>query len=285
VLLKPGDHCIVTYPGYQSLYQIAEAVGAEVTKWWVQPVTQNGVHNWDIDLDALRAMIKPNTRLIVVNFPHNPTGALPDPAQWRALVDIAREQGCYLFSDEVYRLLEYHEEDRLPAAVDLYDKALSLGVLSKPFALAGLRIGWLALQDEALMAEMASYKDYTTICNSAPAEILGLIALRNRQTVLDRSLRLIRKNLVLAEAFMHRQEKLFEWVAPRAGSVAFPKWKGQGSSDQFCQTLVNNTGVLLLPSSVYGYPEQRFRMGLGRENFPQAIERLEAFLKNSPEEI
>ena len=274
VLLRPGDHAIVTWPGYQSLYEVARATGANVTLWQLQPV--DGA--WRVDLDGLRAAIQPNTKLIVVNFPHNPTGALPSLADWQAIVGIARDAGCYLFSDEVYRLLEYAPEDRLPAAVDCYDKAISLGVVSKPFALAGLRIGWAVTRDRDLLRQLAAYKDYTTICNSAPAEILALIALRAKEQVLARSLGLIRSNLALVDAFMTEHHEQFDWLRPRAGSIAFPRLKTGEAIERFTSRLVESAGVLLLPGSVYGYPDNHFRLGLGRANLPQALDQLADFM-------
>ena len=141
-LLTPADHAIVTWPAYQSLYEVARGTGASVD---LLPLDEG--HGWELDLDALRQQMRPETRLIVVNFPHNPTGALVDRECFDALVALARDAGCWLFSDEVYRGLEYDQALRLPAAVDLYERAISLGVMSKTFALAGLRIGWIATRD------------------------------------------------------------------------------------------------------------------------------------------
>ncbi len=282
VLLRAGDHAVVTFPGYQSLYQVAEAIGAEVSKWQLQPrIFAHSQITWEIDPQELRRLIRPNTRLIVVNFPHNPTGSLPDRDTWNEIIAIARQAGCYLFSDEVYRLLEYDEADRLPAAVDEYERALSLGVMSKPFGLAGLRVGWLALQDKELFNALASYKDYTTICNSAPGEILALVALRSKEQVLARSLGIIRANLQLVEAFMARHADLFAWAPPKAGTVAFPKWRGRGSIGDLCQRLVEANGVLLLPADVYAVPGNFFRLGLGRVNLSEALAQLESFLSEN----
>ena len=279
VLLKPGDHVIVTFPGYQSLYQVAEAVGAEVSRWAVRLASgPDGKPEWKADVNELKRLIKPNTRLIVTNFPHNPTGALPSSEDWQAIVQTAREAGCRLFSDEVYRWLEFNPADRLRAAVEMDEGAISLGVMSKPFGLAGLRIGWLALADLDLRDQLASYKDYTTICNSAPGEILALIALRAKEQVLARSLNLIRQNLKEVEAFMQIHSSAFQWIAPRAGSIAFPQWLGDEPVSRFCEELVQSQGVLLLPSDVYDYSAKHVRLGLGRENLPEALKRLSQFL-------
>jgi aspartate/methionine/tyrosine aminotransferase len=278
VLLRERDHMIVTFPGYQSSYQIAESIGTQVSRWMLRPVRgADGRVQWVADPDELRRLVRPNTRLILVNFPHNPTGALPSQAEWQAVVQVAREANCYLFSDEVYRMMEYETADRLSAAADQYDQAISLGVMSKPFGLAGLRIGWLALRDPHLRAQIASYKDYTTICNSAPAEILSIIALRAKEEVLRRSLALIQANRALVENTFSELADLFEWIPPQAGSIAFPRWLGKEPVEEFTNALVQAEGVLLLPGTVYNYPENHFRLGLGRENVPEALERLKRF--------
>lgn len=159
VALRPGDHAVVLWPAYQSLHAVARAAGADVT---LLPLT--AADGWALDLAALRRALRPATRLIVVNFPHNPTGALPDRGDFEALVALADEAGATLLSDEVYRLLEYDPAMRLPAAADRSPRAVSLGVMSKAFGLAGLRIGWLASHDADLLRRCAAFKDYTTIC-------------------------------------------------------------------------------------------------------------------------
>ena len=190
VLLGPGDHAIVTWPGYQSLYEIARATGADVTLHELREAA-----DWRLDLDLLRSQVTPATKLIVVNAPHNPTGMLPDRATFDGLVAIAEDAGAHLLMDEVYRFLEFDEADRLPAGAEVLDRGVSLGVMSKSFAMAGLRIGWLATRDRSLLGRCAAFKDYTTICASAPSEILALIGLRAREAVLDRSRGIVAANL------------------------------------------------------------------------------------------
>jgi aspartate/methionine/tyrosine aminotransferase len=272
VLLGPGDHAVVTWPGYQSLYEVARATGAEVT---LLPLREED--GWELDLDAVRRALKPSTRLLVVNFPHNPTGALPGPGTFEALCALAEERGVYLLSDEVYRLLEHAPARTLPAAAELTSRGVSLGVMSKAFGLAGLRVGWLACRDAELLRRCAAYKDYTTICNSAPSEVLALIALRAREQVLARSRSIIEDNLKLVDAFFERHADMFRWVRPRAGSVAFPRLLRDMPVAEFCQALVEREGVLLLPGEVYDFPGNHFRMGLGRTQLPEALARLERF--------
>jgi aspartate/methionine/tyrosine aminotransferase len=151
VLLGPGDHAVVTWPGYQSLHEVARATGAEVTLLRLR--AEDG---WRLDLAEVERALRPDTRLLVVNFPHNPTGALPDADTWRGLFALAEARGVYVLSDEVYRLMEYDARDTLPAAVELSGRGVSLGVMSKTFGLAGLRVGWLACQDAGILARCAA---------------------------------------------------------------------------------------------------------------------------------
>ncbi|HEY4190164.1 MAG TPA: aminotransferase class I/II-fold pyridoxal phosphate-dependent enzyme, partial [Candidatus Limnocylindrales bacterium] len=161
--LEAGDHAIVVWPAYQSLHEVARAAGADVTLHEL-----HAADGWAIDVDLLRRQVTPRTRLIVVNAPHNPTGYLPDVETYRAVADIAAEAGATFLSDEVYRFLELDAACRLPAGADVGRHGVSIGVMSKSFALAGLRIGWLASHDARLLDATARFKDYTTICASAP---------------------------------------------------------------------------------------------------------------------
>ncbi len=278
VLLGPGDHAVVTWPGYQSLYEVARATGADVTLLRLRE--EDG---WKVDLAEVERALRPETKALVVNFPHNPTGALPDADTWRGLFALAEARGVYVLSDEVYRLLEYDPRDTLPSAAELSPKGVSVGVMSKAFGLAGLRVGWLATRDAGLLARCAAFKDYTSLCNAAPSEVLALIALRARERVLARSQALLADNLTRLDDFFARRSELFSWVRPRAGSVAFPKWKGPGGVETFCQSLVEREGVLLLPGGVYDFPGEHFRLGFGRTNLPEALARLERFCDTLPQ--
>jgi aspartate/methionine/tyrosine aminotransferase len=273
VLLGPGDHAIVTWPGYQSLYEIGGATGADVTLHELREES-----SWALDLDLLRRQVTPATRLIVVNAPHNPTGMLPDRSTFDGLVAIAEEAGAFLLLDEVYRFLEFDEDDRLPAAADASERGVSLGVMSKSFAMAGLRIGWLATRDRGLLERCASFKDYTTICASAPSEILAVIGLRAREQVLDRSRGIVAANMERLDTFFDEWADRFTWVRPRAGSIGFPRLTVPGVGiDDWAAGLVESEGVLLLPGSQFGFGGNHFRLGFGRTDLPGALERLEGY--------
>jgi aspartate/methionine/tyrosine aminotransferase len=272
VLLGPGDHAIVVRPAYQSLAEVARAAGAEVARLELR--AQDG---WRLDVSEVRAAIRPNTRLILVNEPHNPTGSLSDRATFDRLVELAAESGARLIVDEVYRFLEFDPADRLPAGADALATGVSIGVMSKSFAMAGLRIGWVATRDRALLERLAAFKDYTTICSSAPSEVLALIALRARDRVLARNRAIIDANLPLLDAFFARTGGTFEWVRPRGGSIGFPRLAAEMPIDRFAEDLVRETGVLILPGTVFEDTGNRFRIGFGRTNLPTALERLETY--------
>jgi aspartate/methionine/tyrosine aminotransferase len=277
VLLSAGDHVIVTFPGYQSLYEVARSLGCEITRWPLEP----RAGRWRLDLDFLADNIRPETRLLVVNFPHNPTGYLPSRSELDRVLEIARSHGVYVFSDEMYRLLEYDEAARLPSLVDMYERGLSLSGLSKTFALPGLRIGWLATHDRELLARCLAFHDYTTICNSAPAEILGIIALRAKEIIARRSRDIIMANLVLAGRFCAEHGDLFTWLAPQAGSVAFPALRADVPVGAFCRDVLDKRSVMILPGDVFDYGGNHFRMGLGRVNFREALEQVAEYLRES----
>ncbi len=300
-MLQPGDHVIVHWPCYQSLTDVARSLGCEVSLW-----RAHAGAGWALDLDELAAAIRPNTRAVVLNTPHNPTGYLMAPDDYAALHRLAQAHGLLLFSDEVYRELEHRPADRLPAACDLGDHAVSLGVLSKSYGLAGLRIGWVATHNQDVLQRMARLKDYTTICNSAPSEFLAELALRRRQTLLARNLAIIAANLDALDAFFARYASRFAWQRPHAGSVAFPRLRtgtGTGDAEAYCTELVQQTGVMLVPGTVFGDTGfgdadlddtslddtslgdtslgdigSHFRLGFGRKNLPAALARWDARL-------
>ncbi len=273
-LLGKGDHIICAFPGYQSLYQVAESIGCEVTKWKVQ---QKG-DKWVWDLNSLKDAIKNNTKAIIINFPHNPTGSLITKDEFKDIIDLCRKNGLYLFSDEMYWYLENNPQDRLPAACDIYEKAISLFGMSKTFALPGLRIGWIATHDQKLLQKIGAMKDYTTICSSAPSEMLSIIGLRAKDTIISRNLEIIKLNIKAYIDFFDAHKDMFTWIPPQAGSTAFPQINS-GNAEQFCHEAVTKAGIMILPSTVYDYGNSHFRVGLGRKNIPEILSVFGDFLK------
>jgi len=267
-LVEPGGHVVVVTPAYQSLYDVARSAGCEVTRL---DLCQAG-EEWRLDLDRLRPAVKEQTRLLVVNFPHNPTGYLPSREEFNQVVEIARAHGLYLLGDEMYRFLEHNPADRLPAVCDVYEKGISLSGLSKSFGLPGLRIGWLAARDRALLDRCQALKDYTTICNSAPSELLAMIALQARAAILARNRQIVSNNLRVAEDFFALRRDLFKWMRPRGGSVAFPVWTGPVPVEEFCRTMLEKREVLIVPGSLFDFPGNHFRIGLGRRNLAETLD-------------
>ena len=277
VLLTDRDHAVVITPNYQA----AETIPGSICE--VTGVALRAEQNWALDLDAVRAALRPNTRLISINFPHNPTGKVIDHETYDELISIARERGIYIFSDEVYRLLERTDEVRLPQVADVYERGLSLNVMSKSYGLPGLRIGWIAAQDREVLSRMERAKHYLSICNSGPSEYLAEIALDCADKILARNRKLIADNLALFETFFAEYTALFDWQQPDGGCIAFPRYNGEEGVESFCQTLVEEAGVLLLPASVYrsaltDTPADRFRIGYGRANTPQCLLKLREFI-------
>jgi len=272
-LLKPEDHVICTFPGYQSLYEVARSIGCQVTRW--EPDEERG---WRFDVEELKKRIRPNTRLVVVNFPHNPTGCVPPLEDFLAIVELVQDREVHLLSDEMYRLLEIDDGPTLPAACDLYDRAVSLSGMSKAYGLPGLRIGWLASQDADILRRVAQLKDYTTICNSAPSEILAIAALRSRLAILEEQRARVSRNVRVLDGFFSKYQALFRWNRPVGGSVSFPRVLAVDDTSTFCEELIQATGILLVPSSQFQYGQHHVRMGFGRENLPQVIERFGDYL-------
>ncbi len=265
-LLSPGDHVVCTCPAYQSLHAVAESIGCEVSLW--EPDETDG---WHFDTGRLAETLRGNTRLVVVNFPHNPTGYQPSADQFRDIIDLVKEKGIYLFSDEMYRFLELVPDTTLPSACDLYEKAITLSGLSKSFGLPGLRIGWIATRHRAVFDRMSHLKDYTTICSSAPGEILAIMALRNSSEIIGHHLARLRKNVGLLDTFFEEHQNLFAWHRPAGGSICFPRLKIRETSYAFCEEVVETTGIMVVPSRMFQYGEHHIRIGFGRDNFGQVL--------------
>jgi len=274
-LLDPGDHIVCISPAYQSLYEIARSIGCSVTPW--EKEIRDG--KWYFDTNKLEQAITEKTKMIIVNFPHNPTGWLPSPAEQEKIVSIASERGIYLFSDEMYRGLETGNREMLPGACDLYRNAISLSGLSKTYGLPGLRTGWLVCENPDIRKSLASFKDYTTICHSAPSEILSIMALENASRLASRSLEIVEKNLVNARNFFDSYKDLFTWIEPGGGSIAYPSLDLDVDVFDFCEGAVKEKNVMVVPSRVLGDDSRHFRIGLGRKNFPEALAAFEEYVK------
>ena len=271
-LLSPGEHAVVEVPSYGSAVNLARSTGAEVTLW--QRRHEDG---WAYDLDALERLLRADTRFIYVNSPHNPTGSQMTRAEQARIVELAAERGAVLFSDEVYRGLEHDPGARLPAACDLYERAISLNTVSKSFGLPGLRIGWTVCRDAELLERLREMKLYTTICSSAPSELLVALAVRHSEQLIGESRARVLGNFPLLEEFVSRHGELLDWVLPTAGPIGFPRVLDGRDVREWCERTAAEAGVLLLPGYVYDEPDH-VRLGYGRAGLPEALERLEGSL-------
>lgn len=270
-ILAKGDHAVVVTPAYQALYDVARGIGATVTE-----VRLDESRGWELDADVVIEALRPDTRAVVVNAPHSPTGSLPTVETMQRISDAADAIGAYLVIDEVYRYLEFDTDTRLPSAVEFGDHGVTIGVMSKSFGLAGLRIGWLATHDKGLLAKASHLKDYTTICNSVPAEVLAVAGLRAKDALLSRAMGMIQPNLALLQKAIEERDYL-RWVPPVAGSVGFVELLADEPIDVFADDLAKEAGVLILPGSVFDVDTHHFRVGLGRNDVADSLERFCAF--------
>jgi aspartate/methionine/tyrosine aminotransferase len=273
-LLRPGDHTICTFPGYQSLYEVARSIGCDVSTW--EPHEEKG---WHFDVEELEEKIRANTKLIVVNFPHNPTGYVPPRKDFEAIVHLAQKHQVYLFSDEMYRLPEIEEGATLPSACEMYERAFALSGLSKLFGLPGLRMGWLASPESKALKRVNELKDYTTICCSAPSEILAIMALRGKSVIIREQSARVNRNVKELERFFVEYGDCFRWNRPKGGSVCFPRMTVVEDTSVFCEELAEATGILVAPSRRFQFGNRHVRIGFGREDLPQVIERFAAYLE------
>ena len=271
-LLNPGDHVIVLSPVYESLLNLAREITGNVSLWPFH--MENG--QWMLDEDELYNLATPQTKALIVNFPHNPTGYLPTEEMFKRILDWAAGRGIIVFSDEMYRGLELAPRTTLPSAVEINPNALVLSGLSKTYGLPGLRAGWLIVKDTVLRESILNWKMYTTICAARPNEVLAGIALQCRETLAQRSRDIIRENIAGSRDFFHNWEHLFNWIPPQAGSVAFVGLH-QPSASVFCDKLAQD-GFLLLPSAYMNFDDRHIRFGLGRKSFLPNLQELHYYL-------
>jgi aspartate/methionine/tyrosine aminotransferase len=277
VLLGAEDHAICIVPNYQAAETLPLGI-CETTGLALDWTT-----GWSLDLGALEAAIRSNTKLISINFPNNPTGKIIDRETYGALIEICRRHGLWLFSDEVYRLLERDPGLRLPQAVDAYERGISLNVMSKAYGLPGLRVGWIGCRDAELLAKLERYKHYLSICNASPSERLTVMALSVRDEILDRNRRLVTENLHKLQALFDEYPHIFDWYRPDGGCVGYVRYKGEGGVVSFAQRILDEEGVLVLPASIYASdltetPADHFRIGFGRANFDAGLAAMRSWL-------
>ncbi|MDA5558263.1 aminotransferase [Shimia sp. MMG029] len=241
-LVARGDHVISVIPTYQQHYSIPESIGADIELLHLRPE-----QDFLPDLAALRAMVRPDTKLIAINNPNNPTGALMGQAMLEEIVEIARSVDAWLLCDEVYRGTDQEGDGMTAAVADLYEKGISTAGMSKAYSLAGLRVGWISGPKE-MLHDVMIHRDYNTISVGQIDELLAAMALENRDKILARAQEITRKNLQIVEEWIEEQP-LISWVKPKSGTTALLKYDLPMTSRDLCVTLLKEEGVMLTPGS------------------------------------
>jgi aspartate/methionine/tyrosine aminotransferase len=243
-LVQSGDHVVAVHPTYQQIYEVPKSFGATVDLLKLRPE-----NNFLPDLDELRSLVRSNTKLICINNPNNPSGAVMERDTLEQIVEIARSCGAYVLCDEVYRNLLQEDDADVPSIADLYEKGISTSSVSKALSLAGLRLGWIAAPQEVI-AECMKHRDYTTISCGMLDDILAVHALKNYDNILKRNRKIVRDNLAILDEWM-KNEPSFSYVKPRAGTTALLKYDLPVPSVTFCTGLLANTGAFLTPGSCF----------------------------------
>jgi aspartate/methionine/tyrosine aminotransferase len=256
---------------------VAKNQGAELSFWKAQETDKGYI----FDVADLKRLVTPDTKMIVINFPHNPTGYTLSQTEFSKVLEIAWKNDCILFSDEMYRFLELSEKYRLPAVCEVYEKGISLCGLSKTFSMPGARSGWLITQNREMMTSFKTYKDYTTICGSAPDEILSLMALRQRKRIIEDNLRTIRKNIKALEALIGRYPDVFSWEPIKAGSIGLVKVNRGMDVNKMAAQLISDKNLMILTADAYHYEANCFRVGFGRKDFKEVLKELEDWVKKN----
>jgi aspartate/methionine/tyrosine aminotransferase len=272
VLLNPGDHVIAPYPAYQQLYSVPRAIGCDVDLWQVRSEKE-----FRFDLDELESLVRPKTRLIVINSPHNPTGAMLSPAETQRVYDIARTVGALVLSDEAYRWLTIPGgNDPAPPMYDLGPGGISVGTLSKPFGLPGLRLGWMAAPAE-ITAECWYTRDYVSLSPGKLSDALAILAIKHRDKIIERNQAIVTANLSSANAWFSKHADLLSWNPPRGGLLALLRYNLDIPSLELADKLAREYSVMLAPGSAFGF-EHHLRIGIGQEPsvFSAGLERASA---------
>lgn len=272
-LVGAGDHVIVQSPIYQPLTSVAEWCGAEVTQW---PASEQKA--WQPQLEDLHRLLQPTTRLIVANFPHSPTGFVPDPDYLKQLSSLADDAGIIVICDEIYRGLPLTDANEPPSLVDLSPRAVVVNSISKVYGLPGLRVGWVATRNEAVLGHIKRLRMHTNSFVGAPNEFLATLALRHTEQILGRNRTIARNNLAQLEGFLIRHTDLFSWHSPRSGVVIFPRWLGDESTTALSEHALQDAGILLAPSAYFATDERHVRIGFGTSTFAPTLAMFEEYL-------
>ena len=274
-LLHKGDHAIVITPSYQSLEDSAKLAGCEISRVSLSPE-----NNWQLEIAAVEAAIQDNTKYIALNDPHNPSGALLDYDIKLALISLAEKYDLIIFSDEVYRLLEFDPSERSPSMAELSVRAIALSTMSKPWGAGGTGIGWVVCQDKAVCSKLLQAQHIYAVCFSRAGEIQAMMALRSSAEIIGNNLRIIAENLALLDQYFDANNDLFDWVPPRAGGTGFVRFKGPITANQFAEKLLQQE-ILVFPPAIFDCDkglDQYFRIGFSRTTMPAALEAFKQYV-------
>ncbi|MHB8646714.1 MAG: aminotransferase class I/II-fold pyridoxal phosphate-dependent enzyme, partial [Thermomicrobiales bacterium] len=279
-LLLPGDRVVSVYPAYQQLYTVPEAIGCAVARLELRE--ENRYH---YDLDELERLVNAQTRMIVVNSPHNPTGAAMTAAECARVYALAESVGAYILADEAYRWLTVDDVPLPPPFRDLGPRAISVGTVSKPFGIPGIRLGWIAATEE-IAARCWAYRDYTSLSPGGLSDYLACRTFANREAILARTHAISTENLHTLRAFIAERGDLFSWVEPRGGLLGLLRYHLDLPSETVANRLAEEESVMLAPGSAFGM-EGRLRIGLGTrpDRFIAGLERVDRFFARLRDEV
>jgi aspartate/methionine/tyrosine aminotransferase len=274
-VVRPGDQLVAQSPLFQPLYEVAAHIGAQLS-WWRPDNEQTCEHA----VDDLRRLVNKRTRLIVINFPHNPTGQVISSRELHEIVEVARRVGATILSDEIFRLLERPPCETLPAICDLYERGVSLSGLSKVQGLGGLRIGWLATRMTEMLRDVEQNHFYTSGPPNTLCQWLAVKALNKTQAIAARNRRLIADNLTRLRDFAEQfGNGVLTLTEPLASTMLVAEQHTDLTSEQLCQRLLEEERVFLVPGTMVGMGNQHLRFGLGRKDFSVGVQRLRAMLE------
>lgn len=271
ILVYSGDEVICQRPSYQSLYQVAVSLKANLKFWNCRADTKFYIQD-------LEEIISSKTKLLILNFPHNPTGFVPTNTELMQIIELASKYNIFIFSDEMYRMLIHDEKDEIPSVCDIYENSACLWGMSKSFGLAGLRIGWVCTHRKDLLDKIASFKDYLSICNNAAGEVLSFIALRHWRDFIIPNKNKINRNKEIFKGLVSKYDNFFEYYEAKGGSTVLVRQNTGMSSYELAEKIVNEIGIMLVPSEMFDYGDNHLRIGLGRENFPEALKIFDEYL-------
>ena len=271
-LISPGDRVVSIMPTYQQLYSIPESYGADV-----QILHLSKENNYLPDLAKLRRLVTPETKMICINNPNNPTGALMSEQMLREIVEIARSADAWILCDEVYRHLS-QEDGWCPSIVDLYEKGISVSSMSKVFSLAGLRLGWIATHDMSVVKSCLSHRDYNLVSCGVFDEMLAAAALKHRDKLLERSRKIVRENLQILDDWVGSEPHV-NYVKPKAGTTALVYYDLDISSYEFCEEMYKKTGAFVTPGDCFEVPHSmRIGYAYGKQDLIDGLKAISEYI-------